>query len=226
MLLFYLPHPTCHAKIAAHTIWTMQYNSNTDELAQALANEFYRRQAERTGKTVRNYREHREDPLWRRVAALVQQLHATPENFIRAQFETAHGHLFSSALSGEVAKKRYLRWKEQQLIGTPTQVEDDQLDAAMLNTRIADTYASLLYYCGSVDLTDPVVARKVLEIYLHWDPVVMLMLNPTPRFKEVFGAFAKKQLEESPGLRQAVEELGFGMVLDYLEDDDEKEVQP
>lgn len=203
----------------------MQYDSNTEELAQALANEFYRQQAKRTGKTVRNYREHREDPLWQRVATLVQQLHATPENFVRAQFDTARGHIFANALSGETAKKRYLRWKEQQLVGVPQATEENPLDETLLDSRIADTYASLFYYCGSTDLTDPVVARKVLEIYLHWDPVVMLMLNPTPKFKEVFGARAKEELAASSGLRQAIEELGFGMVLDYLEDEDEKEEQ-
>lgn len=201
-------------------------------LAQALFNE-YARQA---SAQRRPYPRKMDPPIWLRMAKLVQQLKATPENFITSQFEGAKGAIFANSLAGPVAEKRYKRWWQRKTAtyadtyseDTEEQEPDENTDIDLIDLqgRIMSTYASMNYYCGSTNLLDPTVVNKVMNIQLHWDPVVMMLLNPTPAFKQAFGKRAKQQIEESNGLREAILNLGFDMVLDYLDEEDGKEERP
>lgn len=206
-------------------------DAELQELAQALFNEYARQASSRK----RPYPKKMDQKIWLRMAKLVQKLKATPDNFILAQFECSKGHLFANALAGQVAEGRYKRWWQQKAAtyeetfveGQEEQEPDEgkDIDLYDLQGRIMSTYASMNYYCGSTDFFDPAVITKVMNIQLHWDPVVMMLLNPTPMFKKVFGKRAKQQIEESKGLREAICKLGFDMVLDYLDEEDGEEVQ-
>lgn len=196
-----------------------EYNQNLYPLAEALAHEYARQKAARTGKPY--YGNTKWDKrIWLRVAALVDKLHATPENFLTAQFQSAKGSVFAASLSGKVAEQRYLRWFGQMQPDYDEETDeqsDESLDIRLLRERIQMTIDSLLYDCKSTDLLDVNVCNKIIATRYHWDPVVMIMINPTPQFKEVFGEQAKEEIDQSRGLRDAIIELGFGMVLDYLE---------
>lgn len=200
-------------------------------LAEALYHEFVRQAVARK----RNFPRQMDRPIWLRAAKLAKRLKATPENFVTSQFEGAKGHLFINALSGPSAEYRYNNWYRYKTNAYAREYDETQKDMPVthgvdidlmdLQGRIMSTYDSLDYYCGGTNLTDPVIARKALDIKLHWDPIIMMLLNPTPTFKEAFGERAKQQLDDSPGLRSAIQKLGFEMVLEYLDEDGE-EVQP
>jgi hypothetical protein len=46
----------------------------------------------------------------------------------------------------------------------------------------------------------------------------MMLLSPTPGFKEVFGEAAKERLDEYPHLRLAAAELGFNIALELIDE--------
>lgn len=199
------------------------------QLAKDLFNEYSRKKALLLGKAYRPNNRLIDLDTWGRVAKEVQKLHADPDVYIEAQFQLAKSQVFPNSLHGPVAKKRYRTYCMMKANrGVPLDTEEaakleetlTDAPAKELEEDLTDTYRSLQYYCGGTDLNDPAVASKALGIYLHFDPLCMLLINPTPQFKQVFGRMAKKRLEQHPSLRRAAIDAGFDIAVEYIEEED------
>lgn len=193
------------------------YSPEEEELAKALANEYARQTAKNTRKEYApkggfNPR------VWVPVARVVEKLKATPENYIRAQFSLSRRPIFANTLHGPEAVKRYKDWARSMVADGK---ETENVDRSILLDRIKATLSQLSYFCGTTPLSDPKAVEKVLSMPEYWDGLILMLLSPTAEFKKAFGKTAKEEIDAFPGLRQEISELGFDVVLNYLDDEEE-----
>ena len=193
--------------------------------AQALCNEFVRWKAKSTGKSLPGIGTMRNPEMWLRIAKVVQKLGANPEAYIEAQFTLSRMEVFANTLHGETAQKRYKTYCRSGNICPQEDVPDDEPldnpDTTKLQQRMINTYASLRYYCGGIDLDSPEIEQKVLSIHLHFDPICLMLMHPVPLFKKVFGERAKIALKKEPYMKRAALALGFDIAIEYIEEEDD-----
>ena len=180
--------------------------------------------ARKEEKDKRPYKPHKRfdtKSCWWDTAKVVLQLDADPLDYIEAQFKFAKSTVFANTLHTEKAKARYrkLLAVRQHQRGEEISFKSNPVPReAELQELIADELHLLTFRYGSSDLTDPIVRSKVLSMHISHDPLIMMLLNPTPGFQEVFGEAAKERLEEYPHLRLAAAELGFNIALELIDE--------
>ena len=200
------------------------------ETARALYAEYTRKKSKR--KSIR-FNPERLDDSWLKTAAVVHTLKTSPEEYIEAQFKLAKASLFPNMLYGKQAQQRYKTYciQQRRTVQDADDLPEEQLEQvyassnespayAALRTNIADTYYALKCYCRSQDINDPAVVAQVCKMHLFFDPVCIMLLGPTPEFKQVFGPRAKMELQNKPALRQAALEAGFDIAIEYIEEED------
>lgn len=207
-------------------------DAETRSTAQALYNEFVRLKAKSVGKVLPKAHIMRNPEVWIRIAKVVQKLGASPEAYIEAQFALSRMEVFANSLHGETAQKRYKTYCKNLTLAaldTPDEEDDDDEtfsshenpDVTKLKSKLTNTYNSLRYYCGGMDLNVPDVEKRALEIPLHFDPVCMLLIHPVPLFKKVFGSRAIAELKKESYMRRAALSLGFDLAIEYIEEEDD-----
>lgn len=200
------------------------------ETARALYAEYTRKKSKRSN--IR-FTPERLDQAWFKTAAVVHKLKTSPEEYIEAQFKLAKASLFPNMLYGQQAQQRYKTYciQQRRTIQDVDDLPEETVDAvyassdetpaaALLRTNIADTYYALKCYCHSQDINDPAVVAQVCKMHLFFDPVCIMLLGPTPEFKQVFGSRAKLELRNKPALKKAALEAGFDIAVEYIEEED------
>lgn len=188
-------------------------------MASKLRAIYRARKEERDNKPYKAHKRYDDSESWYRTAAVVLRMKADPIDYIEAQFRFCKSTLMANTLHGATAQKRYRR-----LLAIRSQTQEDTVEVknnpmprhADLAALIADFWHDLDYHCGSHNLTDKHVSDTILRMRLRYDPLVVMLLCPTPEFKEVFGEDAKARLDEAPHLKIAAREMNLGAALDYL----------
>lgn len=187
-----------------------------DELAKELANEYFRQSRKYTGRlyTPKNGYD---EKVWLPVARAAQEVGATAQDYITAQFAYSRKRLFVNTLHSSEAKERYKEWANAI---NPDGLQEN-IGKTVLLEKMKQTLANLSYHFHSTDLSDPTVREKVIEMREAWDPLIILILHPVDELKEVFGKAAKMELEEDDALKKATYDMGFDIILDYIYEEDE-----
>lgn len=188
-------------------------------LASQLKRIYKVRKEEKENRPYKPNKRFDDAATWLKTAKVVKQLNADPADYIEAQFRFGKSLILANTLHGPVAQKRYRQYKVvcmRKDTGNVDLKENPAPRHADLAGMIADFWHDLDYHCGSHDLTREDVRATVLDMHLRYDPLVAMLLSPTPDFKKVFGEAAKEQLIETPHLRTAAQEMNLGLALDYL----------
>lgn len=188
-------------------------------LASQLKKIYKTRKEEKENKPYKPHKRFDDAATWIKIAKVVHKLNADPVDYIEAQFRFGKSLILANTLHGPVAQKRYRQYKVVCANKGPEAVDIKDNPAprqADLAGMIADFWHDLDYQCGSHDLTRQDVRDTVLSMYLRYDPLVAVLLCPTPEFKSTFGEAAKEQILDYPHLKAAAKEMNLGAALDYL----------
>lgn len=188
-------------------------------LAAQLKKIYKARKEEKENRPYKPNKRFDDAAAWLKTAKVVQQLKADPVDYIEAQFRFGKSLILANTLHGPVAQKRYRQYKvvclrkESDIVDLKENPAPRHADLAGM---IADFWHDLDYQCGSHDLTRQDVRDTVLDMHLRYDPLVAMLMSPTPDFKKVFGDAAKEQLLQQPHLKAAAQEMNLGLALDYI----------
>lgn len=197
-----------------------EYDDNLEGLARALANEYAGQKRKRLGDKYRPIHKFNLS-LWLPVAREVKKLDADAGDYMRAQFEIGKYPIFVSMVIGEKARKKYEEWME---IHNPERKPKEELMKDDVIDRLQHAISQLLYYFKVASIDSSEVEKQVLSMADIWDPLAMMILHPSAKFKRAFGDGAKEILEETPELKEAIADLGFTLVVDYIYSREEGEV--
>lgn len=188
--------------------------------ASRLKTIFMMRKADVENRPYRPYKKFDDINVWLRVAKVVLELKADPEDYIDAQFKLSKSVVFANSLHGPSAKNKYKQYAAMCLRTSGTQAimaENTSLKAVELGELIADMWHDLDLSCGTHDMTNKNVIKHITDKKLRYDPFAVLLVCPIDEYKRLYGDEARDILTEHPYLRTAAENLNLGMSIKFIE---------